>query len=419
VLAAVLLVAVAAAAWVALALADLRAAATVRVDPPLTASVAPGTWRAADAVAALRSSLGGRGATDRLVRGRMEASRFDPALEIAPGERAKADLTWPAEAWLVTTADGRWWVWEYGATAPADAAALRFEEVWLATAGEEHGPVGAVRLLPAPAGAGPAEPPGPRRWLADATAGAAALGRTGTAVLSGAVATLGGWVLLLLAVVLPGATPVLAGYGAAHRRVFGTAHAAGHAALFALAVALVWLAAAATLDLGGLGVAVAAGARELAARLPAALAVAWAGAGLYQLSPLAEDCLAACRRPVLVGVAAGPDYRGTLRSGRAYGLRSVGAGGGVILAAAVAGAPVLLWAVPAAAVLLASQALPRGQRIRSAVGVALLALAVLAALHHEAPGAARGALAQPERIVGVGAAGELRSLWTPVGTTGG
>ena len=123
----------------------------------------------------------------------MDAARYDPALVIAPEERAPTVDVWPAGAWLVTTETaGRWWVWEYGATAPADEVALRLENRRLASGAPEQ--VAVVRA-----------DDGRLR-----TAGAPLASTCAVAPF------LLGWGLIVLAVVLPGLVPVLAAYGAAH-----------------------------------------------------------------------------------------------------------------------------------------------------------------------------------------------------------
>jgi hypothetical protein len=79
------------------------------------------------AIAILRRSLRRRGLGAEVVAGPMAVvpSRDHPDAELAlegpeAGELAAA---WPSGAALVATAGGRWWVWEYGSTAPADELA--------------------------------------------------------------------------------------------------------------------------------------------------------------------------------------------------------------------------------------------------------------------------------------------------------
>jgi hypothetical protein len=97
--------------------------------PTPAASPTPAGWREADAVVALRAILRARGYPESVVRGPMAAW--------PPGGRELAEAgivgdveleellaePWPAEAWLVCTNAGCWWVWAYGTAAPGDREA--------------------------------------------------------------------------------------------------------------------------------------------------------------------------------------------------------------------------------------------------------------------------------------------------------
>jgi hypothetical protein len=104
----------------------LTAEQVASASAAVTPTVRP--WTADDAILVLRSHLADRGAGPNVVNARMGASRYDPALVIAVEQRAREDLIWPDGAWQVGTGLGAWWVWEYGATAPADREALELEQ---------------------------------------------------------------------------------------------------------------------------------------------------------------------------------------------------------------------------------------------------------------------------------------------------
>jgi hypothetical protein len=92
-------------------------------------------WRDADAVAALRAILRRRGYPESIVRGPMAAWSPGGKELAAAGIVGDAELDellaepWPAEAWLVCTDVGCWWVWSYGTAAPADRDAQTAEHL--------------------------------------------------------------------------------------------------------------------------------------------------------------------------------------------------------------------------------------------------------------------------------------------------
>lgn len=107
---------------------------------PLTATVASirlGTGTPEGAIALLRARLSDRGLAASALAGPIGASQYDPALILPVDDRAQDTIEWLDQAWLVGTSVGTWWVWDYGATAPADRAAATIERNLRVWTGEE------------------------------------------------------------------------------------------------------------------------------------------------------------------------------------------------------------------------------------------------------------------------------------------
>lgn len=111
-------------------------------------------------------------------------------------------------------------------------------------------------------------------------------------------------------------------------------------------------------------------------------AVAFAGAGVVQFTPLKERCLAACRSPLAffmryyrAGVA--PAWRLGLR----HGAFCLGCCWALMLVMFGVGVGSLVWMAALAGVMTIEKAVPGGRRIVPWVGVALLALAALWLAH--------------------------------------
>jgi predicted metal-binding membrane protein len=185
------------------------------------------------------------------------------------------------------------------------------------------------------------------------------------------------WGVMMAAMMLPSALPIIALYGALQRKATGGASRGVPVALFALVYLLVW---------AGTGVPVYL-ASVLGQRIPADVAAyGVAGilltAGAYQLSPLKQVCLRGCRSPLafLLGHWR-PGRAGSLALGWRHALYCTGCCWALMVVLVAAGAMGLPWVLLIAAVVAAEKLLPRGEWIARGVGGALVALAVAVALH--------------------------------------
>jgi predicted metal-binding membrane protein len=109
------------------------------------------------------------------------------------------------------------------------------------------------------------------------------------------------------------------------------------------------------------------------------------GAGLYQLSPLKDRCLALCRSPLHL-VMRMSRYRGPtrhIRAGLRHGLYCVGCCWSLMVALIALGIMDLRWMVLFAAVITLEKLWRHGPRVAMAAGIGLIVLGVLAPWHPE------------------------------------
>jgi predicted metal-binding membrane protein len=193
------------------------------------------------------------------------------------------------------------------------------------------------------------------------------------------LALLGGWLVMVLAMMLPTALPFLRMLASLVRRRprADLLLAAGVGAYIA-----VWTAVGALLVAASVGIARVAAAVPWLRDRPLVLAVgALLMAGAYQFSPLKNACLRACRSPRSFAFA---HWRGvhppaveSARMGAAYGLSCVGCCWALMALGVLAGAAGLVTMAVLTLVMVGERLGRRGLRLVRPVGVLLLALAVL------------------------------------------
>lgn len=177
---------------------------------------------------------------------------------------------------------------------------------------------------------------------------------------AGAAAFLGAWLVMMTAMMLPSAAPLVL----VHRRSAG----AGSAALLVLGYLAVW---------GAVGLP--AWAASQAMHPPrAAVAGVLAAAGLYQLTPLKRACLRRCRSPIdflLLRHGHGP-----LRLGAEHGVYCVGCCWGLMAVLVVAGAMGLAWAAAIALLVFGEKVVAAGEAAARLTGAVLMAAALVVVL---------------------------------------
>jgi predicted metal-binding membrane protein len=164
------------------------------------------------------------------------------------------------------------------------------------------------------------------------------------------------WTVMMVAMMLPSAAPLVRVYGPRGRT------------RLVLGYLLVWAAI-------GVPVYAIAKAVDLMMVPSAAVATVLAVAGVYQFTPLKDVCLRACRSPLdFIAVRWG---RGPLRLGMSHGAYCVGCCW-ALMAVLVGAAAMSLWAAALiAALVFAEKVLPVGEWTARAAGVALVAAAIV------------------------------------------
>jgi len=197
-----------------------------------------------------------------------------------------------------------------------------------------------------------------------------------TPAFSDGLAYVAAWAIMMAAMMLPSAVPMIGLYAATQRsaspggRVAAVAlFTSTYLGLWALTGVPIYLVSVA---LGALG--------------ETALAYGIAGllviAGIFQFSRLKQVCLRHCRSPL--GFLLGhwrAGWRGGVAMGRAHALYCLGCCWALMVVLVVAGAMGLAWVLLIAAGVAAEKLVPRGEWVARLTGVVLVLLGVAVAVH--------------------------------------
>jgi predicted metal-binding membrane protein len=188
------------------------------------------------------------------------------------------------------------------------------------------------------------------------------------------------WAIMMLAMMLPGATPVFLLVAALERkRSAAGGRAPAATALFGLGYAAVWfgfsgLATALQWSLDRFDL-LTAGMAAGSAMLAGAVLVA---AGIYQWMPLKDRCLSHCRSPLdFLLHHWRPGAWGALRSGFGHGAFCLGCCWMLMALLFVGGLMNLLWVAGLALLVLVEKTVPGGPRVGRFVGAALVVWGVV------------------------------------------
>ena len=180
------------------------------------------------------------------------------------------------------------------------------------------------------------------------------------------------WAVMMVAMMLPGAAPMIL-LAAALDRQRGATGAAGHSALFTIGYLLVWggFSLVATLLQWGLDAAgllsetMATGNRILAGGVLVA-------AGVYEWTPLKNACLSHCRSPLAFLVQHWrPGGLGALQVGMRHGLFCLGCCWMLMALLFVGGLMNLFWVAAIALLVLLEKTMPWGGRMSRVAGIVL------------------------------------------------
>lgn len=230
----------------------------------------------------------------------------------------------------------------------------------------------------------------PESGSMETTTGSMGLGQSGpTPVQAGAF--LLAWGVMMTAMMLPSAAPMIALYGTIHRNASQTNQKSIPSLLFAAVYLGLWLAFGLPVYLISLIVSAAAANTFIANLLPYALALVLIVAGIYQLSPLKQVCLRTCRSPL--GFLMGhwrSGYSGTLKMALAHGFYCIGCCWALMVVLVSAGAMALQWVLLIAVLVLAEKLLPLGNRVSFITGGILIILGLLIIVDPGLAGVLRG-----------------------------
>jgi predicted metal-binding membrane protein len=193
-----------------------------------------------------------------------------------------------------------------------------------------------------------------------------------------AIVFLVAWGIMMIAMMLPSAVPMITLYGVVERNAAKTGHKSLPESIFALVYVVVWVLIGLPIYLGSV---IIANQDQLEPVLPYALALVLILAGVYQLTPLKRACLRVCRNPLSFFMSRSrTGYRGSFELALEHAAYCVGCCWGLMLVLVAAGAMALNWVLLIAAIVFVEKILPRGEWSASVAGVALVALGIAVAL---------------------------------------
>jgi predicted metal-binding membrane protein len=190
------------------------------------------------------------------------------------------------------------------------------------------------------------------------------------------------WALMMVAMMLPSASPMILLYERFVRRS-GTGNALGKTAAFTLAYVAVWAAFSAAAVIGQAALISSGIVSEMAlrignGRIAGALLLL---AGLYQMSSVKQACLESCRSPLSFLMRSWrPGIAGALRLGLAHGTYCLGCCWALMLLLFVGGVMSLGWVAALAVLVFVEKLAPVSLRTSKVIATGLLGAGTLLAL---------------------------------------
>jgi predicted metal-binding membrane protein len=199
--------------------------------------------------------------------------------------------------------------------------------------------------------------------------------------LGGAALFVALWTVMMAAMMLPAAAPMIVIFASAQAR--RARRAAVPTWVFTAGYLLVWAAAGVlvyVLVQIGSDIATALTAAERASWAPAALGATLFAAGVYQFTPLKRVCLTHCRSPLAFVAQHWRDGRlGALRMGLRHGGYCLGCCWALFAVMVAAGVMSLAWMLLLTLLVFVEKVLPQGRRAAPVIGAALIVLGVMVA----------------------------------------
>jgi len=190
------------------------------------------------------------------------------------------------------------------------------------------------------------------------------------------------WGVMMAAMMLPSATPMIALYGTVRWTFSQKGQKAIPTALFALVYLIAWLVFGVPVYAACITVDTTADIYPaIADLLPYAVAVILLGAGAYQFSSLKQVCLRVCQSPLaFLSGHWRNGYVGTIRMALEHAVYCVGCCWALMIVLVAAGAMALHWVLLIAALVFAEKILAHSEWTARIIGVALILLGVLVAM---------------------------------------
>jgi len=193
------------------------------------------------------------------------------------------------------------------------------------------------------------------------------------------------WGVMMTAMMLPSAAPMILLYGRTSRRAGKSSERVIPAELFAMTYVALWLLTGVPVYLAWVAIGeISARSITFAAPIPYAIAGTLFAAGVYQLSTAKRACLRQCEAPVDFLVRRWrTGYAASLRLAAAHAAYCIGCCWALMLLLVVAGAMSLPWVLAIALLVFAEKVLPGGERTARITGVILVAAALTVVLRPE------------------------------------
>jgi predicted metal-binding membrane protein len=187
------------------------------------------------------------------------------------------------------------------------------------------------------------------------------------------------WAVMMVAMMLPSATPMILMFGAVYAGKRKQAQPFVPTWVFTSAYLLVWASSGVVIYLIALGAdMLAAQSMWLMQNAPRIGGVILVLAGIYQLSPLKRICLSKCRTPLQFILSSWRDgYRGAFRMGLEHGLYCLGCCWLLFVILLPLGIMNIAIMALITALIFAEKAFPFGQRVSQLIALALIAYGVL------------------------------------------
>jgi predicted metal-binding membrane protein len=210
--------------------------------------------------------------------------------------------------------------------------------------------------------------------------------------LSGALVFLAAWGVMMAAMMLPSATPMIVIYDKVRRGPSQDERPGIPTPLFAAVYLAIWLAFGLIAYAGGVALNALAGANPIVSTwLPYGVAAVLIATGVYQFTALKQACLRHCRTPLSFLMARWRSgYSGTFKLAVAHAVYCVGCCAALMVVLVAAGAMSLPWVLLIAAIVFVEKILPRGDLIARMVGAVFVVLGLAVTIDPELAAMLRG-----------------------------